>query len=85
MVPVPNLVGKKEEEALEKLADVGLSTKESRVTYVYSNTYAKGKVVSQNVKAGVGVAFLGPLLTEYPITVPTATFLPAFTFCQQRT
>ena len=56
MVPVPNLVGKKEEVALEKLADVGLSTKESRVTYVYSNTYAKGKVVSQNVKAGKKVA-----------------------------
>lgn len=52
MVTVPNIVGKKEEVALEKLADVGLSGNTANVTYVYSSKYAEGRVVTQSVKAG---------------------------------
>lgn len=56
MVTVPNIVGFKEEVALEKLADAGLTSSDSKVTYVYSSKVAKGKVVSQTVKNGKKVA-----------------------------
>ncbi len=56
MVPVPNIVGKKVEVALEKLADVGLAGNENNVTYAYSDSYAKGRVITQSVKAGKKVA-----------------------------
>lgn len=56
MVPVPNIVGKKVEVALEKLADVGLAGNENNVTYAYSDRYAKGRVITQSVKAGKKVA-----------------------------
>ncbi len=55
MVPVPNLVGKKEEVALEKLSDVGLSGNAANVTYVYSDKYAKGRITRQSIKAGTKV------------------------------
>lgn len=50
MVPVPNIVGRKEEVAEERLNDVGLE--KGKVTYEYSDTYAKGRVMQQAVKAG---------------------------------
>lgn len=49
MVTVPNIVGKTKEVALEKLSDCGLR---GDVTYVYSETYAKDRVSSQEIKAG---------------------------------
>ncbi|MDD7403205.1 MAG: Stk1 family PASTA domain-containing Ser/Thr kinase [Butyribacter sp.] len=55
MVPVPNIVGKKEEVALEKLSDVGLAGNTDNVTYVYSDKYAKGRITRQSVKAGTKV------------------------------
>lgn len=50
MATMPNIVGKKQEVALEKLADAGLE--EGTVTYDYSDTYAKGRVITQSIKAG---------------------------------
>lgn len=77
MVVVPYLVGYKEEVALEKLADAGLTSNDSKVTYVYSSKYAKGKVVSQTVAKGKKVAVgtaIGYSVSKGP---KTATPTPA--------
>lgn len=50
MTVVPNLINKKEEVALEKLADANLQA--GTPNYTYSDTYAKGRVMYQAVKAG---------------------------------
>lgn len=49
MVAVPNLLNKKEDVAREKLSDVGLTSGD--VNYAYSDTYAKGRVMKQSIKA----------------------------------
>lgn len=49
MVTVPNLLNKKEDVAREKLSDVGLNA--GTVNYAYSNSYSKGRVMKQSVKA----------------------------------
>lgn len=49
MVTVPNLLNKKEDVAREKLSDVGLNAGD--VNYAYSNSYSKGRVMKQSVKA----------------------------------
>lgn len=46
---VPNLINKKEDVALEKLADANLKGKVSRA---YSDTVAKGRVIRQAVQSG---------------------------------
>lgn len=53
-VKVPNIVNKTLEVARERLADVGLEGPEEP-SYVYSDTVAKGRVVSQTVKSGTKV------------------------------
>lgn len=55
MVPVPYIIGKKEEVALEKLSDVGLSGNTDNVSYEYSDKYAKGRVIRQSIKSGTKV------------------------------
>ncbi len=47
---VPNVVGKKDETAQKELIDAGLVVGE--VGYEYDDKVAKGKVVSQSIKAG---------------------------------
>ncbi len=49
-IEVPNVVGKDDADAQAKLKDKGL--KVGTVTYEYDDRVAKGKVVSQSVKAG---------------------------------
>jgi len=56
MIPVPYIVNKKVEVAMETLADAGLDYNEDNITYVYSNKYKKGRVVNQSIKAGKKVA-----------------------------
>lgn len=67
MVTVPNIVGRKETIALERLADVGLVGNESNVTYAYSDKYAKGKVIAQSYKAGTKVK-LGTVI-DYTVSL----------------
>ncbi len=78
---VPDIVGRKYEVALEKLADAGLETN-AEPTYVYSDTVPEGRVVSQTVakgtmvKRGTIVGFtvsLGPKTkaTAAPTQAPT--------------
>jgi serine/threonine-protein kinase len=69
---VPNLVGKKESVALERLEAAGLKGK---ATYIYSDT-AKGKVVSQTQRSGTTVD--RGTTVEYSVSLgakeePTAT------------
>ncbi|MCH5267857.1 MAG: Stk1 family PASTA domain-containing Ser/Thr kinase [Lachnospiraceae bacterium] len=81
MVKVPNLVNKKYEIALEKLADAGLEAPKNP-NYVYSDTVAEGRVVSQSVQSGTRVELgtvidftvsLGPknAATQKPVATPT--------------
>ncbi len=55
MVPVPNIVGKKESVALERLAAKGLGGNTSNVSYIYSDKYEKGIVAGQSIAAGTKV------------------------------
>ena len=82
MAIVPNIVGKKESIALEKLADRGLKGNSDNVSYIYSDKYEKGYVVSQSENAGTNVEVgtvidyavsLGPKVveTEPPVETPT--------------
>ncbi|NLN93099.1 MAG: PASTA domain-containing protein [Candidatus Hydrogenedens sp.] len=52
-IPVPNLVGKTQEEAEDLLAALGLIL--GNVTQVYSNTVPEGQVLQQSVAAGTEV------------------------------
>ena len=76
-VVVPNIVGKSEAVALKKLTDAGLQGDTGSVTYVHSDRYARGKVVSQSIERGQKVdkgtvieysVSLGPEATEPPAT-----------------
>ncbi len=76
-VVVPNIVGKKEAVALKILTDSGLQGDTNSVTYVHSDKYARGRVVSQSYKSGQKVdrgtvieysVSLGPEATEPPAT-----------------
>ncbi len=82
LVTVPDLFGKKESVALEKLAERGLEG--GSPTYVHSGTYKKGRVFAQSVKSGTRVesgtsidytVSLGPEITEAedPTPKPTET------------
>lgn len=51
-VVVPNIVGKSESVALKALTDVGLKGDTQNVTYVHSDKYAEGQIVSQTIKSG---------------------------------
>lgn len=53
-IEVPNVVGKNDADAQKALKDKGL--KVGTVTYDYDDSVAKGKVVSQSVKAGTKVS-----------------------------
>jgi len=53
LITVPNILGRTESVALERLADVGL--KGSNVSYAYSDKYKKDRVMAQSVKAGTKV------------------------------
>lgn len=79
-VKVPNLVNKKLSVAQEKLADLGLVAP-ANPSYVYSDTVAKDRVVSQTVSSGTRVEIgteigftvsLGPKSAEATAT-PKAT------------
>lgn len=84
-VVVPNIVGKSEAVALKKLTDAGLQGDTGSVTYVHSDRYARGKVVSQSIERGQKVdkgtvieysVSLGPEATEPPAT-ETPTVAPS--------
>ena len=88
MVPVPNIVGKKESVALERLSAVGLQGDSSHVTYVHSDKYKYGVVVSQSEKSGQSVAkgtvitysvSLGPEETQAPATAEP-TEAPSYSY-----
>ncbi len=78
-VTVPNIAGKKESVAIEKLHAKGLK---GNVSYIHSSTYEKGIVVNQAISAGTEVeagstvdyaVSIGPEVkaTEKPTPVPT--------------
>ena len=67
MVVVPNILGRKESVALERLADVGLKGNSENVSYAYSDKYKKDRVMAQSVKAGTKVD-LGTVI-DYTISL----------------
>lgn len=88
MVPVPNIVGKKMDIAIEKLADYGLTYDKENIKYVYSDIYAKGKVTAQTEQVGkrvpVGTVIdftvsLGPKPSETEPT-PKPTEAPKYRY-----
>ena len=83
-VPVPNIVGRSEAVALEKLNEVNLEG--GKVTYAYSDTYVKGRIIKQSKKAGTRVeqgtridytVSLGPKeeATEAPTEAPEDKYI----------
>lgn len=88
MVRVPNLINKKLEVAKEALADAGLEAP-AEPTYVYSETVAEGRVVSQSVKTGTRVEIgttidftvsLGPKSAATQKPSPTKTKEPTYKY-----
>ena len=88
MVKVPNLVNKKLEVAIEKLADAGLEAP-AEPSYVYSDTVPEGRVVSQSVKSGTSVEVgtvidfsvsLGPKKKATEAPAPTPTKEPTYQY-----
>lgn len=85
MVIVPNILGRKESVALERLADVGLKGNSENVSYAYSDKYKKDRVMAQSVKAGTKVDLgtvidytisLGPRPSESEEPTPSPTKAP---------
>lgn len=86
LVTVPNILNRREDVALERLADVGLKGNTSNVSYAYSEQYKKDRVMAQSVKAGTKVEAgtvidytisLGPRPAEQEEPTPSPTKAPA--------
>ncbi|MCR5625263.1 MAG: Stk1 family PASTA domain-containing Ser/Thr kinase [Lachnospiraceae bacterium] len=87
-VVVPNLVGKKEDVAKQKVADLGLVVDTTKVVKAYSSTVEAGKIIDQSQVAGSEVekgssiyytVSLGPEATPEPTDSPDVYYEGSFT------
>ncbi len=89
MTTVPNIVGRKESVALQRLEDKGLKGNTGNVSYIYSDKYAYGIVVSQSVANGTSVEIgtvidysvsLGPKQESTPKPTQRPTPEPSYSY-----